>query len=118
MTDTKPQASATSFPSGGEKGVEELVQVFIWNPGAIISERNPDTTLHLLSFDAELSPTLCLGHSLLSIEDDVQEDLLNLMKINYCLGETRGEVGYNLNIARFQFVSPQFQSLLHNVVYV
>ncbi len=67
MTDTKPQASSPRFPSGGEKGVEELAEVFGWNPGAIISKRNPDKVLPLLSFDGELSPTACLSHDLLSI---------------------------------------------------
>ncbi len=105
VADAESQAGAAGFPPGGEKGVEELAEVFGWNPGAIISKRNSDIAFRLLSFDAEFASLFCLYHSLLSVQNDVQENLLNLIKIDHYLGEAGDEVGYNFNIARFQFVS-------------
>ena len=106
MTDAEPQASATPFPPGGEKRVEDFIKLVRWNPEAFISKRNSDVVLHILSLDAELPPKVRLTYSLLSIENDVQENLLNLLKISRYFGKARGKLNYKFNIARSQFVSP------------
>ena len=82
VADTKPQASATLFAPGGEEGVEELVVVFGWHPGTIISKRNPDIVFLLLSFDGVLSPTACLSYSLLGFVDHVHVNFLTLLTID------------------------------------
>ena len=65
VADTKPQAGATLFPSGGEKGVKNFIKLVGWNAGTIIAERNPDIAFYLLSLDAELPSTICLSYYLL-----------------------------------------------------
>lgn len=99
MADAEPQARATPFRSGAEKGIEDLAKVFGQNPRTIVSKRDPDMTLHVVSFDPEFPSLMCLSHGLLSIQNDIQENLLNLTEINDYLGKARSKVCYDFNIA-------------------
>ena len=90
MTDAQAQTGATFLTLGGEEGVEDIVKIFRGDPRTVIRKSAPDMPLTFLGLDSQFSAIVCLGHGLLSIQNEIQKDLLYLVEIEHYLWQAGG----------------------------
>src|ERR1700677_349862 len=106
--EAQAQAGAFADGFGGEEGVEDFGQVFRRNAWAVVLKTNLD----FLSQHASAEANDAMGtegfNGLAGIIDNVEEDLLELMRVHQQAGQRGGEVFDDVNVVGAKLVNKNF----------
>src|SRR5207248_2974971 len=116
LTDRKSETRAFADRLGRKERIEDATQVLDRDTGTVVLEKNLDRPFDLFRANRQAALAVAFEHRLFSIDDQIQEYLLQLMRIAQGLRQIRREIGDQLDIADFQFVRAQINSLRDDAV--
>ena len=116
VADRQPQPGPLPDPLGGEERIEDLLQMIGLDAGAVVLDADPDTRGRPAGRDAQHALAVRLGHRLLGVDDDVQDDLLQLVRIGQGLRQVLREIGLHLDVAHAHLVGAQLERGLDDAV--
>jgi hypothetical protein len=87
LADAESQAGPAPRPLGGIERIKDVRQYLGRNAGPIVLERGPYELFMLAGSYSERTPFFILPHRLLSIQDEIQEDLHQLPRLPNHRGE-------------------------------
>ena len=101
-----------------EERVEDAAQVLRRNADAIVDERQEDVALLGARADLQLAAAVRAQHRVLGVGDDVEEDLLDLVRVGHRQRQVRVEVEVEVDVLDAQVVAAQLQHSLEQGVQV
>jgi len=98
--------------------VEYAPQILGRDARAVVGEDDTDTVTRAGRADGEAPAALGLKHGLLGVDDDVEEDLLELVRVGQGLGELGVQVHLQADVLQPQVVAAELQDTLEKDIEV
>jgi len=88
------------------------------NPRTIIGKGNPDMAIKTIGGNGQQSWMVSLGHGAFRIENDIEENLLHLMVVDYNLRQIGSKLSLYFDIIYPVLISTQSQDVFYHPVYL
>src|ERR1035441_5448521 len=113
VADAESESGTLAHTLGGVKGIEDALGVF--DSGTVVGELSANVSTNARDTNSELAGSPGLKNGIDCVVDDVQEYLLDLMRISDDQRWFRGNVTLDLDVVDFEVIVAQRQGLVEDL---
>ena len=114
IADAQTEAGSLSHLFGGEEGIENFIGM--GNPVTVVAERNFDGISGLRAHDLDAGWAANFVHGIVSVVQDIEKNLLQLMRVADDLGQSLIEVLDDIDAVTVEIVRTQLNGAPQNKI--